>query len=396
MSKSSSSCPRVALIGVSGYGRVHLQLVLECRAQGLLRLTAAVVINPEEEAEVVRTLRDDGCQVYADYDSMLTAEAGRIDLCLVPTGIHWHARMTIAALASGANVLVEKPLCPTMAEVAQIEAAERKYQRFVAVGFQDLYEPGTQWLKRQLVAGAIGEVQSVRFLGLWPRARLYFQRNNWAGRLSVGGQTVLDSPLSNAFAHFVMLSLYFADPHAHGAAAAEILDAELYRAHQIESFDTGVVRSRTSGGTELWFGVTHACQSTLEPVIEIKGSAGVAGWRYEQETWVQRRGGEKQVHPLLSVNGARQHMMAAVLRRLQNPAESICEPALAARHTAFIEALHALVPIKAFDRDMVDWGDDPDAVTAVPFVRGLESAVREAHAGGSPLSAANASWSEVS
>ena len=111
------------MIGVSGYGRVHLQLVQECGSKGLLRLTAAVVINPEEESDVVQGLRDGGCRIYADYDSMFTAEAGRIDLCLVPTGIHWHARMTVAALASGANVLVEKPLCPTMAEVAQIEAA---------------------------------------------------------------------------------------------------------------------------------------------------------------------------------------------------------------------------------------------------------------------------------
>ena len=37
---------------------------------------------------------------------MLSAHEGGIDLCLIPTGIHWHARMTIAALRAGANVLV--------------------------------------------------------------------------------------------------------------------------------------------------------------------------------------------------------------------------------------------------------------------------------------------------
>jgi predicted dehydrogenase len=90
--------------------------------------------------------------------------------------------MTIAALQSGANVLVEKPLAGSVAEVEAVNAAELKSQRFVAVGFQDLYEPGTAWLKSELLKGRIGEITSVRFLGLWPRRRSYFTRNDWAGR----------------------------------------------------------------------------------------------------------------------------------------------------------------------------------------------------------------------
>ncbi|MCF3651645.1 Gfo/Idh/MocA family protein [Synoicihabitans lomoniglobus] len=392
MSNPSPSCPRVALIGVSGYGRIHLQLAQECQAQGQLRLVAAVVINPDEERVLVAELQEQGCAIYADYDAMFAAEDGALDLCMVPTGIHWHARMTIAALRHGANVLVEKPLCATRREADAIATAERETGRFVAVGFQDYYEPGTQWLKKELVRGAIGRVESVRFLGLWPRARRYFERNDWAGCLSLRGQPVYDSPLSNAFAHFVMLSLFFADPREEEVAAAEIADAELYRAHAIESFDTGVVRSRTAAGVELWFGASHASRATVEPLIEIKGSTGTACWSYESEAWLKNGDGQKRTHPLLDVNGARQHMMAAVLRRLQDQAHPVCAPRMATQHTAFVESLLDGATIENFDPSIVHWSATPDSTDAVPNVSGLEMAMRDAYAVSGLLSVAADGW----
>ena len=254
---------RVALIGISGYGRIHLQLARECRERGEIDLVAATVINPADEADNIADLTSHGCAIYSNYETMLAENAGRIDLCLIPTGIPWHARMTIAALRAGANVLVEKPLAGSVAEVEAVHDAEQKSGRFVAVGFQDLYEPGTAWLKSELVKGTIGKIQSVRFLGLWPRRRSYFTRNDWAGRLQLDGVPVLDSPLNNAFGHFVMLSLFFASAEAQGASAAIPDGVELFRANAIESFDTGVVKLHTPTGVQLWFGVSHVSHETV-------------------------------------------------------------------------------------------------------------------------------------
>jgi predicted dehydrogenase len=259
---------RIAIIGVSGYGRVHLQLAKESLARGEVQITAATIINPDEESTVVAELRATGTEIFADHAAMFRAHAGRIDLCLIPTGIHWHARMTIAALEAGANVLVEKPLAGSVAEVAEIRRAEQRTGRFVAVGFQDLYDPSTQWLQQELQRGVIGRIQSVRFLGLWPRPRSYFTRNNWAGRLRADAMPVMDSPLNNAFAHFVMLSLYFA-----GSETPVLEGVELFRAHAIESFDTAVVRSRTASGVQLWFGASHASHETIERDVRRRPAA---------------------------------------------------------------------------------------------------------------------------
>ena len=377
--------PQLALIGISGYGRVHLQLARECRERGEADIVAVTVINPQDEQENIAALQACGCAIFSDYHEMLRTFRGRIDLCLIPTGIHWHARMTIAALEAGANVLVEKPLAGSTVEIDAIRAAEHKAGRFVAVGFQDFYEPGTIWLQSELQRGAIGEIQSVRVLGLWPRDRAYFARNNWAGRLQVEGVPVFDSPLNNAFAHFVMLTLFFTG--ADREVPAITLDgAELFRAHAIESFDTCVVTARTARGARLWFGTSHACPETLEPEIRITGSAGEACWRYEAETWWRRPDGTTERRQLLDAYGARRAMITAALRRLSDPAIRICTTDMAGRHTALIEAVHRAAPIVSLPPERVRWTGRNGEASPIPDVPGLAVAMRRAFAEGKLLS----------
>ena len=378
--------PQLALIGISGYGRVHLQLARECRERGEVDIVAVTVINPRDEAENIAALSADGCRIFSDYAEMLREFRGRIDLCLIPTGIHWHARMTIAALEAGANVLVEKPLAGSSAEVAAIRAAESRTGRFVAVGFQDFYEPGTTWLHAELQRGAIGAIQSVRVLGLWPRDRAYFARNNWAGRLVVEGVPVYDSPLNNAFAHFVMLSLFFVG--ADTPAAPIALDGvELLRAHAIESFDTCVVTAHTPSGVRLWFGTSHACREAVEPEIRITGSAGEACWRYEAEAWWRHTNGATERRQLLDAYGARRAMITAALRRLRDPAVPVCTTAMAGQHTALIEAVHRATPIGALPADQIRWAGPNGAAAAGPEVPGLAATMQRAFAEEKLLSA---------
>lgn len=384
----NASRPRVAVIGISGYGRIHLQLARECRDRGELDLVAATVINRTEEVANIAELERHGTKIYDDHRAMLQRHAGGLDLCLIPTGIHWHAPMTIAALQAGANVLVEKPLAGSTAEVAAIRGAEAASGRFVAVGFQDFYEPGTAWLRAELERGAIGPLQSIRFLGLWPRTRAYFQRNDWAGRLEAGGRPVFDSPLNNAFAHFVMLSLYFAGVAGRTGADVRLDQVELFRAHDIPSFDTGVARLTTDTGVALWFGASHASRTSLEPEILITGAGGTACWRYESEAWWEDARGRRERRGLLDANGARREMMAATLRRLRDPAAPICTTEMAGRHTALVEALHRQGEIVPIAPSLVTWSGAPGDASAMPSVHGLDQAMQRAYAAQSPLVAA--------
>ena len=382
----SPSPARVAIIGVSGYGSIHLQLARESRDRGEIKITAATIINPQEESATIAELRGQGAEMFTDYAEMFRRHAGRIDLCLIPTGIHWHARMTIAALEAGANVLVEKPLAGSVAEVEEIRRVEQRTGRFVAVGFQDFYEPGTVWLKNELQRGVIGDIWSVRFLGLWPRPRGYFTRNNWAGRLKVDGVAVMDSPLNNAFAHFVMLSLFLVGAET-SADTPSLAGVELLRAHAIESFDTAVVRLRTARGVKLWFGASHACRETVEPEIVITGRHGQACWRYESEAWWRATEGGTTRHALLDITGARRAMFSAALQRLRNPATPICTSELAGRHTALIEAIHRQARVELVPPEKIAWSGTNGEASQVPEILGMAEALRRSYVAEQSLAA---------
>lgn len=369
---------RTALIGVSGYGRIYLELALAAQGRDQLMLTSAVIINPDEEASIESRLRQQGCRIYRGYAEMLNQESGKLDLCLIPTGIPWHARMTIAALQAGANVLVEKPLAGSLTEVAAIRAAERSSGKFVAVGFQDLYSPVNRWLKQQLCAGAIGRLHTVRFLGLWPRPASYFTRNDWAGRLHAQGSQVLDSPLNNAFAHFVILSLYFAGTELESAASVQIESAELLRANAIESFDTSVVKARSSSGVAFWFGATHTCHEVREPEIYLEGTDGRIEWKHEQSCAIIHADGRREERLLPDTSANRQSMFAAVLKKIVSPETVVCGTGLAEHHTAFVEAVHAAARVQTVPASLINWEPSLANTPPVPVVRGLEAALLRA------------------
>ncbi len=378
MPLSSQSIPRVALIGVTGYARIYLALAQAAHARREIDLCAAVIINPQETADIESALREAGCTIYRDYVEMLRAESGRLDLCLIPTGIPWHARMTLAALRAGAHVLVEKPLAGSSAEVAAIRAEEQSTGRFVAVGFQDMYSPVNRWLKEQLCAGAIGRIHTVRFLGLWPRPAAYFTRNPWAGRLHADGTQVLDSPLNNAFAHFVMLSLYFAGRTRDEAASVSIDAGELLRAHAIESFDTSVVKARSPEGIRFWFGATHTCREVCEPEIYLEGDAGRVEWKHERSCVLRRANAPAEERALPNSAANRQSMFHAVIARLRDPGVFVCTTALADRHTAFVEAVHASAGVQAVPPELISWQEPANGSAPVPVVNGLEGALHQA------------------
>ena len=375
MTNRFSSCPRTALIGVSGYGRIYLELARAAHARGEIFLGAVVIINPEEESAIEAQLRETGCAIYRDYEEMLRQEAGRLTLCLIPTGIPWHSRMTLAALRAGAHVLVEKPLAGSLADVAAIRAAEQASGRFVAVGFQDIYSPVNRWLKQQLCDGAIGKLHTVRFLGLWPRPAAYFTRNHWAGRLHADGTPVLDSPLNNAFAHFVNLCLYFAGDEPGSAATTRIESAELLRAHAIESFDTSVVQARSPAGISFWFGATHTCHEVREPEIYLEGTAGRVEWKHEHSCIIFHADGRREERLLPDITANRHSMFAATLAKLHSPDTVVCGTALAQCHTAFVEAVHAAAKVQTVPASLIKWESPSPGAPVVPVVQGLEAAL---------------------
>lgn len=345
----------VGLIGVSGYGRTHYQMARYLEQTGQARLACATVINPLEVPTVMEELSASKTAVYNDFREMLTAWSNQLDLVLIPTAIHWHKEMTIAALASGANVLVEKPICATIQDVDELIRQKNHLKRLVAVGFQDMYMRQNAVVKQKLLAGEIGHVRSIRGHAIWPRPHSYYLRNDWAGRLQTQNRWVLDSPINNACAHYVMLMLYFAGSELTRCATPRDVRSELYRAYPIESFDTGFVKVSTAEGVSIYFAVTHAGAELRQPKLVIEGDRGKIVWNFENNSFVVEPNDAVRSLTIDNEFTTRKYMVDAVVQRLRGEDAFLCLPEHARHHTLVVNGLHESSPIHDIPEEYCDF-----------------------------------------
>lgn len=382
--------PRVGLVGLGGYARVHLQHLRDFHARGRLELAAAVAFAPEQEADEAAALCAQGCRVLPGFAELLAALPElRLDLVVVPTPIHLHAPMTLALLRAGVNVLVEKPVTASPADAEEIARTARECGRMVAVGFQYLHAPEILALKTKLLAGAIGPLRRLVVHAAWPRGQNYYARNNWAGRLSAGGQPVLDSPVNNAMSHFLMLMLFLAGRTPADAAPPVRLSAELYRAQPIESFDTAVVRLETAEGCRLDFYGTHSSREIGRPSLRIEGRDGLAEWVQDGYARIETAAGRWQQDADTEAT-TRERMLLDVLGRLCGGENFICAPELAALHVRCVSLLHAFVPIVSVPA--AETARHKIAQEEFIYVRGLDELLAHAARHGTTLAAAGAHW----
>lgn len=335
----------MALIGLGGYGAVHLQHLRDFHRSGEIRLVAAVDFPPGSDADAAALCRQEGCQIFSGFEELMAVLPQlQLELAVVPTPIHLHTRMAVALVQAGVHVLVEKPLAPSLEDVHAISAAQRASGRTVAVGFQYLHAPEVLALKREILTGAIGPLRRLTVHAAWPRSHAYYQRNGWAGRLRVGQDLVLDSPVSNAMSHFLMIMLFLAGREEFAVAEPRLVAAELYRAQKIESFDTAAMHLMTADGVKLDFYGTHSSREVGRPSLTIEGTKGSAEWiqdshariRASSTVWTLSASPESAI---------RERMLRDVLAKLRGLPSFVCTPEMAAVHVACVAELHRSVEI---------------------------------------------------
>ncbi|RLI34270.1 gfo/Idh/MocA family oxidoreductase [Candidatus Bathyarchaeota archaeon] len=283
------------VVGVGGYAKAHIYAVETLEKEGLGKLSAVVVRNPDKYRSAVEHLTERGVRIYRSYEDMLGEEADRIEVVTLPVGIPYHKEMTIAALEAGFNVIVEKPPAVTIQDIDEMLKAERESSRFCAVGFQSQSENTVRTLKRRICEGRLGEIREVVVKGRWKRLDSYYERNAWAGKFMHNGRYVLDGTICNPLAHYLMNGLYFASTEWGEAANPVRVRAELYRGHRIEGEDTSCLEVETEGGSMIYFFATLCAPRNERPHHEIVGSEGVARWTTGGDVYIEYRNGESEV-----------------------------------------------------------------------------------------------------
>lgn len=97
---------------------------------------------------------------YPDHKSMIDNE--ELDAVSVCTYNATHAECTMYALEHGINVLLEKPMCVTLDEAADIVRAEKKSGKILSIGFQPRYDANMQMIKKIVESGTLGEIYYIQ------------------------------------------------------------------------------------------------------------------------------------------------------------------------------------------------------------------------------------------
>ena len=368
-----------AIIGVSGFGGVHYQDFVREHAAGRIRPVGATVINQEEEPEKCAWLRNVGCPLYTDYREMLRDLAGKIDICFIPTGIALHTPMTVAALEAGANVYVEKPIAPTVADVDKMREASRRAGRFVAVGYQTMYQPETRRIKEMLLSGKIGQVKILKSYGLWPRDVVYYHRNNWVGKIGTRENPILDSPYTNALAHYLNLLCFYAGEQFDSTGTPDAIRGAMYRANPIESCDTADLEITTREGKTILFYVTHCSVRNDTPYSAIIGENGSIEYTTSKTTIRQRSGEIVEEFDSTPANLMRVHIYDALEKRLKAPSAFICTPEIAMCHTRVCNAAFDSIPVTAVPENAFRFAQTP-AGSEYRIINGIDEAIERAYA----------------
>ena len=166
---------RVAVVGC-GVGRNHIGRGYrkhpdKFRVEALCEVDAARLQAVGEEFSIPRR--------SLSYDEVLRMDdIDIVDIC-TPAALHF--RQILGALSAGKEVVCEKPLVGTLAEIDELIAAEKEAAGRVMPIFQYRYGDGVQKAKRIIDVGLVGKPYLATVETAWKRTPEYYQ-TPWRGR----------------------------------------------------------------------------------------------------------------------------------------------------------------------------------------------------------------------
>jgi len=392
---------KFVVIGLGGYGLVHINAVRWLERQGMGKLVGVVALEVDRAArpDLVESLKSGGVTLYESVEDFMNTGVRTTDILTVPVGIHQHVPISIEAMKAGLDVYCEKPAAATVQEVDALIGAQKATHKTVTIGFQHIYSNSIQRLKRLICDGALGHVHSVSLLCGWPRSLQYYARNDWTGKMRLRDSWLLDSPANNANAHYVLNALYLCSPAPQCAGVPEVVRAELYRANAIESADTVQFRFVTGEGTRGHILLTHANRREVGPLMKLECETGTVYWQSDNgNTCIRFKGGKVEGFDNVTHPEWRYDPFKDLVEALHEGREPLCTPLLARSQTLAVNLMHESCPrITSIPDAFVEHAEDweifpPNTKGNFRRIKDLDEQMTVAFLEGEFLSALGVPW----
>jgi predicted dehydrogenase len=141
---------RVGLVGSQFIAAIHAESVRRCASAELFAVASPTGDNARNFARRLNISNH-----FTDYRKML--ELDELDMVVVCAPNNVHCEIAVAAFAAGKHVVVEKPLCLSLAEADRMIAAGRTANRKLMYAEELCFAPKYVRLKQLLDSGALGD-----------------------------------------------------------------------------------------------------------------------------------------------------------------------------------------------------------------------------------------------
>ncbi|NLX36939.1 MAG: Gfo/Idh/MocA family oxidoreductase [Chloroflexi bacterium] len=259
---------RAAVVGL-GMGRNHARAY---HTSPRADLVAICDLNPALLAEYQAQYPQ--AKAYTDYQEMFAK--ARLDAISIALPNFLHAPVAKAALEAGINVLCEKPMALNATDAQSMLATARASGKKLMIHFNYRYSAQSQFLKRYVDEGHLGQVYYARTR--WLRSRGIPKLGGWFGikRLSGGG------PLIDLGVHRLDLAMWlmgYPKAVSVSASSSNLLGARIAREQGVE-FDcedlvTALVRLDNGASLNLevsWAGGTDRREDMMTGIYGTGGA----------------------------------------------------------------------------------------------------------------------------
>ncbi len=368
----------VLLVGIGGYGANFVDEFLH-RADDIEADVVGCIAPHPQKSFFYQELVDRSIPIYLTIEDFWEARKDftpAVDLAVLSTPINLHKSGIIDCLRHGAQVLCEKPVAATIDDVKEIIDARNEVGGTVSIGYQWSHSIAILDLKNDVLAGELGAPLRMKTLVLWPRDFAYYGRGSgWAGKISKNGEWTLDSVASNATAHYLHNIFFVAGDSIDRSADVADIKFETYRANDIETYDTCILRGRLQRGTEILFVVSHAigADENFGPVFEYEFEKGTVVFaRDSQNENVEHmtaffKDGRVKEYGIPSGGIGRKLRVAVDIA--QGKQNVVCGPEAAGIHTKCVNAITECIPVTpVFPEDITVRSETRVSVTGLADV----------------------------
>jgi predicted dehydrogenase len=167
--KGANEKINIAILGPGGRAQEHLRILLKMKNKeqkpiDIIGLCDVWDGNKEAGRGLYYSAEKCGLdaegkdkdRITKDYRKIL--ENKDVDVVLIATPDHWHAKMSIDAMEAGKDVYCEKPMTHTIDEARRVAEATKRTKQVFTVGVQSTADPRWMMANKMITEGKIGHV----------------------------------------------------------------------------------------------------------------------------------------------------------------------------------------------------------------------------------------------